>query len=175
MEKERQGKNLVIAILLVTVLCMSVAFAAFTNIQLQINGTANLPSDSKWEVKFTEAKTTQDSDIKIEPVKTDNTITYTIDLEEETTYQFTATITNSGSYDAKLKTLVFPTIPTALGTLVTHDVDGLTEGVTEIPAGDSVQATVTVTMGKISTDALLKAVQDNPSLTLTLIAEFEQA
>lgn len=175
MEKERQGKNIVIAVLLVTVLCMSAAFAAFTNIQLNVNGTVNLPSDSKWEVKFTGTKVAAGSDIQTVPTHTDNTVTYTVSLEEKQTYSFIATIQNNGTYDAKLKTLTLPTIPSDLATLVTHSVSGVTEGVTTIPAGQSVEVTVTVSMAEITTDTLLEVVQNNPTLTLTMIAEFEQA
>ena len=175
MEKERQGKNIVIALLLVTVVCMSAAFAAFTNIRLNVNGTVDLPTDSKWEVKFSSVAVAESSDIKTQPSLTDNTVNYTVDLEEDTTYSFVATIANNGTYDAKLKALTLPEIPAELTSLVTHTVTGVTANSTIIPAGESVDVTVTVAMGKIGSDELLKAVQESKTLTMTIIAEFEQA
>lgn len=172
MERERQGKNIVIAVLLVTVLCMSAAFAAFTNIELRVNGTANLPN-AQWSVKFTDTELVGSS-IGTKPEFTNNTVTYTIDLQENTTYEFNATITNAGTYDAKLTTLTNSSIPTALSSLVTYTVDGITEGET-IVAGDTATVHVKLSMGEISSDALLEAVQANPTLSLTLVAEFEQA
>lgn len=173
MEKERQGKNIVIAVLLVTVLCMSAAFAAFTNVQLKVNGTANLP-DARWDVKFTQTALVNGTTGQVTPTFTDNTVTYTVDLTENSTYQFTATITNAGSYDAKLKTLTVSEIPSELASLVTYTVSGVNQGET-IAAGSSATVTVTVAMGTISTDALLEAVQEQSSLSLTMIAEYEQA
>ena len=109
MEKERFGKNIVIAVLLGTVLCMSIVFAAFTPVVLNVSGTANLPN-AQWSVKFTDVSVVDASSIKIEPTFTANTITYTIDLVENSTYEFNATITNAGTYDAKLTNLDFSSI-----------------------------------------------------------------
>lgn len=172
MEKERNGKNIVIGVLLVTVLCLSVAFAAMSA-TLNINGTVNLP-DAKWDVKFTSA-TLASGSIGVAPTFTANTVTYTVDLSENSTYEFDAVITNAGTYDAKLKTLTVSDVPAALNGLVTYTVTGVTAGTTVIDANNGTATVhVKVTMGAIDTDTKLTAVQANPTLTLTVIAEFEQ-
>lgn len=173
MERERQGKNIVIAVLLVTVFCMSAAFAAFTNIQLRVDGTVNLP-DAKWEVKFTAAEAAADSDIDVDPGFTDNTVTYTIELDENKTFKYTATISNDGSYTARVANITQPTVPADLSSLITQSVTGLAVGDT-IAAGATKTITGTVSMGTIADDDLLAAVQANRTLTLTWIVEFEQA
>ena len=173
MEKERQGKNIVIAVLLVTVLCMSVAFAAFTPAILNVEGTANLPN-AQWSVKFTGADVTTTSTIKTQPSFTNNTVTYSIDLTENSVYEFNATITNAGTYDAKLTNLDFSSIPSELSSLVTYTVDGIAENEV-IEAGKTATLHVKVTLGEITNDTLLQAVQANPTLSLTVVAEYEQA
>lgn len=53
MEKKRSLNNIVIGVLLVCVLCLSVAFAGFSQ-TLNVTGTANITSAStNWNVKFT--------------------------------------------------------------------------------------------------------------------------
>ena len=173
MVKERQGKNFVIAILLGVVFSMSVAFAALTGFTLEVHGTANLP-DARWSVKFTEIYVSEDSTIKTLPTHTNNTITYTIDLAENTTYEFDAVISNAGTYNAKLKTLTISDIPEELESLITYEVDGI-EVDDVITAGTTANLHVKVTMGTISSDALLQAVQNNKTLSLTVVAEYEQA
>lgn len=174
MERERNGKNIVIGILLVTVLCLSAAFAALST-TLNINGTANLP-DAKWDVKFTSATVTEASTIKTAPTVNANLVTYTIDLTENSTYEFDAVITNAGTYNAILKTLTVSDVPTALKDLVTYTVTGVTANSTVINAnGGTATVHVKVTMGAIDTAAKLSAVQTNQTLTLTVSVGFEQA
>ena len=172
MERERNGKNLVIGALLVTVVCLSVAFAAMSR-ELNVEGTVNLPN-AKWDVAFTSATLTEGS-IEVNPKVTTNTVTYTIDLTENSTYEFDAIITNSGTYNAKLKTLTVSDIPEALDGLVTYEVTGVTQGTTTISSnGGTATVHVKVSMGAIDTTTELTAVQANPTLTLTVLAEFEQ-
>lgn len=157
---------------------MSAAFAALSA-TLNINGTANLPN-AKWDVKFTSATVTEASTIKTAPIVNANLVTYTIDLTENSTYEFDAVITNAGTYNAKLKTLSVSNIPAALAGLVTYEVTGVTVENTVIPAKSgetpgTATVHVKVTMGAIDTPAKLKAVQDNPTLSLTIAAGFEQA
>ena len=57
---------------------------------------------------------------------------------------------------------------------MTYTVDGISEN-DVIPAGDTATLNITITMGQITSDELLKAVQANSTLLLTTVAEFEQA
>lgn len=179
MEKERQGKNIVIAVLLVTVLCMSVAFAAM-GANLNVNGTVNLPN-AQWDVGFTSA-TLVNGSIGDQPTisSTNNTVTYEVDLTEGATYEFNAVISNNGTYDAKLITYEVSDIPAALAGIVTYEVTELPVDTTVVSAKANnipgqVTINVKITMGAIDTKEKLEAVQANTTFELTILAEFEQA
>lgn len=179
MDKERRGKNLVIAVLLVTVLCMSVAFAAM-GANLNVSGTVTLPN-AEWDVAFTSA-TLVDGSVGTNPTitNTNNTVTYSVQLTENTTYEFDAVISNNGTYDAKLVTYDVSDIPAALSEIVTYTVTELPLNTTVIKAKEGttpgeLTIRVKVTMGAIDTKEKLAAVQANSSFDLTILAEFEQA
>ena len=175
MERERQGKNLVIAGLLVTVLCMSVAFAALTNVKLNVAGTANLPNP-EWDVAFTNAEVATGSNIDTEPTFSTNTVSYTIELVENSTYIVNATITNNGTYTAEVVG-VTPNSSSITGHLVgliRHEITGLAVGDTIAP-GKTKTLTITVDMGTIESDEQLAAVKATNSLSLSAVVEFKQA
>jgi hypothetical protein len=174
MEKERNGKNLIIAALLITVVSLSVAFAATLSSSLSINGTANI-SEAKWNVHFASATKTEESTLS--PKEgfnvSNNLITYSVDLEENKYLEFDAVIKNEGTYDAKLSSLELAGI-TGYEDLITYTTSGLNVDST-IAAGSSATITVKVAMGTITNDTIKLIPEDGVSLDLTLVASFVQA
>lgn len=175
MERERKGKNYIIAALLVTVVSLSVAFAATLTTQLNINGTTKM-EDAKWDVKFTSAKTTAATTVEnaTEPTLTnETTITYNVTLKEGTAYVFDAVVANEGTYDAKLQSL---TLAGAEGyeSLVTYGVTGVTQGTTVVKAGTTTTMTVSVAMGTVTNDNV-SLLEGGKELSLTLVATFVPA
>lgn len=174
MERERRGKNLVIAALLITVVSLSVAFAATLSSQLNINGTANI-GEAKWDVYFdsvTPSATSTATATSAPTISGRNTINYTIDLAENKTYEFTATVKNNGTYGAKLSQLKIAGAEEYSG-LITYTVTGMAAN-DVINAGDSKTLTVKVSMGTITGDNISK-LENGASLTLTAVADFVQA
>lgn len=174
MERERKGKNLVIAALLITVVSLSIAFAATLSASLSITGTATI-GEAKWDVYFSSANPTENSEITAEEgpkVNSKNSISYTITLEEGKTFEFDAVIKNDGTYKAELSNL---TLTGAEGyeDLITYTTSGLAKGGT-IDSLSQETLTVKVSMGTITNDNIA-LLENGKSLTLTLIAEFVQA
>lgn len=173
MGRERKEKNLVIAFLLVAVVSLSVAFAATLSTPLNINGTANL-GDAKWDVHFASATQTAASTLTgaTDPTVTNNTITYTITLEEGKTYAFDAVIENAGTYNAKLNSLQVTGAEDYAG-LINYTVTGVAVGDT-IAKESTKTMNVSVSMGTITNDNI-GLLEGGKTLTLTVVAEFVQA
>lgn len=126
MNKEREMKTLVIAALVISVVAIGVGFAAFST-TLQINGTATVNTDGKtWNVLFTGVEKTDVSTEGVEATtpsigngtageNTTNaaigTITAAFTAPNQK-LQYKITVTNSGSYDAKLTAASIPTLDT---------------------------------------------------------------
>ena len=126
MNKEREMKTLVIAALVISVVAIGVGFAAFST-TLQINGTATVNTAGKtWNVLFTGVEKTNVSTEGIEAAvptisngtageNTTNaaigTITAAFTAPNQK-LQYKITVTNSGSYDAKLTAASIPTLDT---------------------------------------------------------------
>ena len=174
MERERKGKNWVIAALLITVVSLSVAFAATLSSTLSITGTANI-GEAKWDVYFSSATATTGSTLTATEgptVENKNAITYTVTLEENKYFEFDAVIKNDGTYDAKLSKLTLAGAENYAG-LITYTTSGLAVDGT-IGAGSQETLTVKVAMGTITNDNI-SLLENGDSLTLTLVAEFVQA
>ena len=174
MEKERKNKQIVIVALLVAILSLSVAFAATLSSVLTINGTANI-QDAKWDVYFASATPTVGSTLTATTAPTvvgKNTITYTVNLEENKYFEFDAVVKNDGTYGAKLDSL---TLSGAEGytDLITYTTSGLAQGET-IAAGSQATITVRVAMGTITNDNI-GLITGGKQLTLTVNASFVQA
>ena len=126
MNKEREMKTLVIAALVISVVAIGVGFAAFST-TLQINGTATVNTAGKtWNVLFTGVEKTDVSTEGIDATvptisngtageNTTNaaigTITAAFNAPNQK-LQYKITVTNSGSYDAKLTAASIPTLET---------------------------------------------------------------
>lgn len=174
MERERKGKNLIIAALLITVVSLSVAFAATLSSQLNINGTANI-GEAKWNVYFASATKTAGSTLEATSGPTvtgGNTINYTVTLEENKYFEFNAVIKNDGTYTAKLDSLTLAGAE-AYSDLVTYSITGLNAGDTIAPNTEKT-ITVRVSMGTITNDNISQ-IENGTSLTLTAVANFVQA
>lgn len=174
MERERRGKNLVIVALLITVVSLSVAFAATLSSQLKINGTANI-GEAKWDVYFDSVTPTETSTATAtsEPsISGRNTINYTINLAEGKYYEFNATVKNNGTYPAKLSQLKIAGAEEYTG-LINYTVTGMASN-DVINAGESKILTVRVSMGTI-TDENIGKLENGASLSLTAVADFVQA
>lgn len=181
MDNERKGKNIVIAVLLVSVLCLSVAFAANIGTNLKVNGTVNLVTPN-WKVAFVEPITniTKPTDAA-DPVISNNgsIITYTVELEAGETYAFTATVKNDGTFDAKLNNYTSAVIPTWLVPYVDYSETGLTTN-DVIKTGASKELSVSFKVKDITDTDTLKSFQDaiaanDSSITLSIQADFVPA
>src|SRR5574344_1257953 len=112
MKKKRDQRNILIGVLLVAIVIMSVGYAAFAT-TLTINGTSKVTGN--WDVAITgitanELTTTADGGT---PTYTALTATFASELNQPgDSVEYTITIKNSGSIDAKLKEVV----PTITGT-----------------------------------------------------------
>ena len=178
MDNERKGKNIVIAVLLVSVLCLSVAFAANIGTNLKVNGTVNIVTPN-WDVAFVDPVTnvTKPADAEAPVVSNNGTvITYTVELEAGESYAFTATVKNSGTFDAKLNNYTAATIPTWLVPYVEYSETGLTTN-DIIKVGATKDLAVSFKIKDITDADTLKAFQDaiaanESSITLNIQADF---
>ena len=109
--KNNNFKAIVIVAMIVSVVCISVAFAAL-NATLTIEGTATVTTTNAWKISFTDVKNQNVGSGVV--VSTAPTATTTPNLTWAATfkapknsYQFTATITNGGTIPAKLESATY--------------------------------------------------------------------
>lgn len=171
MSNEKRGKNIVIAVLLVSVLCLSIAFSNSIESKLDL-GAAMFNSSSKWDVGFTSVSLPKGSTGTV-PTFNKNSVTYTVTLVEGRTYEFDAVISNKGTYDAKLDTLTTSTVPDELSSLVSYEITGITEKSIIDAKNGNAKVHVKINMENATTEEEKEAL-NNSTLTLTLIAVFEQ-
>ena len=101
---KRNKKQRTKLVLLVLILCITLAYAALRT-GLNINGTANV-SSSSWNVHFENYQATQNSNVTPSTVPTisgttTTELTYVVNLVEPgDTYEFTVEVVNGGSIDA---------------------------------------------------------------------------
>ena len=162
-----------------TVLSLSVAFAATLSSRLEINGNANI-GNAKWDVHFKTATTAANSGLIAISGPTisgagNNTVSYEVTLEENKSYVMEIIVENSGTYDAKLSELILTGAEDY--DFITYTVTGMTvNSDTDIlPAnGGTKTLTLTVSMGEITNDNVEK-LENGLALTLTATANFVQA
>ncbi len=173
MEKERQNMKVMIMALIITVVSLSVAFAATLSSVLNINGTVQL-KDAKWDVYFASATKTAGSTLTATagPTVVDkNTITYQVQLEENKYFEFDAVVKNDGTYTAKLSSLTLAGAED-YADLITYSSSGLALNGTIAPGGEET-ITIKVAMGAITNDNI-GALADGKTLNLTVVASFVQ-
>lgn len=172
MERERRGKNFVIAGLLVAVVSLSVAFAVTLTQKLNINGAAEIPS-TQWNVHFNDPVTTSASTLTpTELKKTGGTlIEFSVKLEEGKTFEFEAPVQNEGTVNAKLDTLTLSGVGDKAD-LVTFEVasDSELKEKDLINGGSTKKLKIKVTMANITDDNVELA--DGSTLNLAVVANF---
>lgn len=123
MEKKKDYKVVVLMGLLITIICMSVGYAALGQ-QLTVTGTATI-GDAKWDVKITEIEETSKSITPTEVTPStqvglqtggassavatgSTTAAFSVQLNAPGDYaEFTVTVSNLGTIDAVLDNLTF--------------------------------------------------------------------
>lgn len=172
MERERKQNGIILGLLIVTVLSLSVAFAATLSSTLNIAGTASYGS-AKWDVHFESASTKKTSDIQATngPSIEGNTINYSVTLQENKSYIMDIVVKNAGTYEAKLSEL------TLTGAedydFITYKAEGMAVNDT-IAAGQTKTITVTVSMAEIN-NTNISSLENGLNLNLTATAKFADA
>lgn len=112
MEKKISYSGVIITVLAAAILVMSVGFAAFSA-NINFNGTANV-SSTTWNV-FLDESTYKKTEGSVEPVSEPtinaNSMTYSVNLTKPGDfYEFTIHVKNTGSFNARLKSLTMTDI-----------------------------------------------------------------
>lgn len=128
---ERQNRTLVVvvAILAVTVLCMSIGFATY-NQDLDINGTTTVEA-AKWDIHFKEGSYVESTgSVVATSYSLDvTTMSYEVTLSAPGDYyEFTATVENGGTFDANLVKLTMTSLTDEQAKYLTYTItyDGQT-------------------------------------------------
>lgn len=172
MERERKQNGVIMGLLIVTVLSLSVAFAATLSSTLNITGTATYGS-AKWDVHFKTASTNESSEIQATsgPSISGNTVNYSIALEENKSYKMDIVVENSGTYEAKLSELELKGAESY--SFITYKSEGMILNDTIAP-NQTKTITLTVSMGEITNDNI-EDLEAGLSLNLTATAKFVDA
>ncbi len=107
MEGNRKGQQLLIIALVVSVVAMSIGFAASAyTAELEINGNTVTAKAAKWDVHFDDTSYSETTGTgyvaSTSHTLTGTTLTYAVTLEPGETYEATATVKNEGTFDANL-------------------------------------------------------------------------
>lgn len=186
MEKQKNTQLLIIGVLSVTIMLMTIGFAAYAS-TLTINGNVTV-NPAQWSVHYVTnsyAETTGSVAASAHTL-TNTAATYTVTLEKPGDfYEFTANVINDGTFDANLKAITLSTLTTAqqkyLTYVVTYNGTDYTatnssiSGVT-LPHNSGsnthpVKVRVTYVQPENSTDLPSEAV----TLTLTAALDYEQS
>lgn len=177
MNSERKGKNIVIAVLLASVLCLSVAFAANIGTNLKVEGNATIVTP-KWDVSFTNIENVVKPTAAADPTISANgtLVSYTVTLEVGQTYSFNAVVKNGGTFNAKLNNYSADEVPAWLAPYVEYSVTGLTQDDVIAPNGVKTLA-VSLKVKDITDQETLTAFQEalntnGTSVTLNVQADF---
>ena len=130
MEKERKIRIISVAALIITIICLTVAFAALSQ-TLTINGAATLDA-AKWGIKFenlSDGKTSGDAIINDTAVIADDLVTINnIDVSLSTpgdSVTYTVDLVNEGTINAEIYSIETPTLTEEqeryLNFIVTYD------------------------------------------------------
>jgi hypothetical protein len=183
MEKQRVLKNTVIGVLLVAVLFMSIAFAAFSQ-QLDVNGTVNVASAANnWNVKFTAFESSGATGYATSEASTVSgtaeTVTFTCNVNAPgDACEFTGTITNQGTIKASYTGAALSVDSKAQSGLSYSD-DNISVEVSE-PSGWVANTTTLESSGSGSFTVKVSAPSDATfeaakSYSITVTFNFEQA
>ena len=186
MEKQKNSQLLIIGVLSVTIMLMTIGFAAYAS-TLNINGSVTV-NPAKWSVHFVTNSYTETSGSVAASAHTltDNAASYTVTLDKPGDfYEFTANVINDGTFDADLTGITLSTLTTAqqkyLTYVVTYNgtdytatnasISGVTLPSTSGSNTHPVKVRVTYVQPENSTDLPAEAV----TLTLTAALSYEQA
>ena len=186
MVKQRNSQLLIIGILSVTIMLMTIGFAAYAS-TLTINGNVTV-NPSKWSVHYvtTSYAETTGSVAASAHNLTNTAATYTVTLDKPGDfYEFTANIINDGTFDADLTALTMSSLTTAQQKYLTYTVtynntdytasnasiSGVTLPHTSGSNTHPVKVRVTYVQPENSSDLPTEAV----TITLTASLDYEQS
>ena len=152
MRREGYIQNVIIALLAITVLAMSIGYAAYAQ-TLNINGSATF-SRAKWDVHFDTETFSETSTIHASSTDVGNTsISYSVTLPAPgSTYSFTVNAKNFGTINANMTKITMTGLTAAQQAYITYSVsyngtvyNATTEGLSiPLAAGASHPVIVTV-------------------------------
>ena len=168
MRKKKDQKNILIGVLLLAIVIMSVGYAAFA-VPLAVTGTSKITGN--WNVAITDitVSNTQGGATSTSATYTSTTATFAADLKQPgDSIEYTITVTNDGSIDARLDQIV-PVI-TGDAAAISYDIDA--------PLIDSVLAAHSTATVKITAIYDINATEnvdaDANSKTLTVTLDYVQ-
>ncbi len=155
MRKENNVQNIVIVVLAITVLVMTVGYAAFTQTLKIENSTATFKK-AKWDVHFDTASFSETSTIKASPAPTVSltSVAFTVTLNKPgDIYSFTINAKNEGTMDAVMKKITMSSLTadqekfinykvTYNGTDYTATTDGLNHSIANTSGVHTIVVTV---------------------------------
>ena len=181
MRRENTMQNVIIALLAITVLAMSIGYAAYTQ-ALNINGTATF-SRAQWDVHFDTATFSETSTIHATSTNVGNTtITYDVTLPSPgSTYSFTVNAKNFGTIDATMKKITLSGLTTAQAKYITYSVsyngtpyDATTDNLS-IPLAANASHPVVVTVNYVLPENATDLPQTDQEVSLTVALDYEDA
>lgn len=186
MEKQKNTQFAVIAVLSLTIMIMTIGFAAYAS-TLNITGTVNV-NPANWSVHFVTNSYTETTGSVAASAHTlsETAATYTVTLDKPGDfYEFTANVINDGSFNADLSSLTMTALTTDqqkyLTYVVTYNgtdysatnssISGVTLPFTSGSNTHPVKVRVTYVQPENSTDLPQQAVQ----LTLSAVLNYTQS
>ena len=181
MRRENYIQNVIIALLAITVLAMSIGYAAYTQ-QLNVNGTATF-SKAKWDVHFDTSTFTETSTIKATTKDVGNTaITYAVTLPKPgSEYSFTVNAKNFGTIDANMTKITLSGLTEAQSKYITYtvnyngtDYSATTDGLS-IPLAAEASHALTVKVDYVLPTAATDLPQVDTDVNLTVALDYADA
>lgn len=167
-----KNKNLLLVILLIAVIGMATGYAALSQ-QLVINGTANITTE--WDVHISGITASGNNSStgakdKISPTYTSTSATFNVDLTQPgATAQYTLTVENSGTINAKLDSISGIKEANAIEpTGITYTINAKENDA--LLSGDTKDYIVTVTWNADMTE-----IPENKTKTATITLNYVQA
>ena len=121
MVKQKNSQLLIIGILSVTIMLMTIGFAAYAS-TLTINGNVTV-NPSKWSVHYVTTSYAESTGSAAASAHnlTDTAATYTVTLDKPGDfYEFTANIINDGTFDADLSSITLSSLTAAQQKYLTY-------------------------------------------------------
>lgn len=181
MRRENYIQNVIIALLAITVLAMSIGYAAYTQ-QLNVNGTATF-SKATWDVHFDTDSFNETSTIKATTKEVGNTtITYAVTLPKPgSEYSFTVNAKNFGTIDATMKKITLSGLTAAQAKYITYTVSyngtdyTTTTDNLSIPLAANASHPLTVTVAYVLPAEATDLPQVDTDVNLTVALDYEDA